>query len=78
MDLCEAVLAGYLQTAGQLLGGEERALIYDAVLVITFELGLRFLTDHLRGDRYFKVRTAGENLRRALVQFRLAERNNFV
>ncbi len=72
-DICEAVLDGYLQTAGHLLEVEERQLIYDAALVITFELGLRFLTDHLRGDRYFKVRTEGENLRRALVQFRLAE-----
>ena len=37
------------------------------------ELGIRFLADHLAGDVYFKVRYPGHNLRRALVQFKLAE-----
>jgi hypothetical protein len=41
--------------------------------VITFELGLRFLTDHLSGDKYFKVQRAGENLDRCRAQFKLFE-----
>jgi hypothetical protein len=41
--------------------------------LIPLELGLRFLADHLAGDVYFKVRYPGHNLRRALVQFKLAE-----
>jgi hypothetical protein len=53
---------------------DDRAYIFDAVLLITFELGLRFFTDHLRGDTYFRVRQAGENLDRALVQFALVDR----
>jgi len=36
-------------------------------------MGLRFFTDHLAGDVYFKVRYRGHNLMRALVQFRLME-----
>ena len=40
---------------------------------VCFMLGVRFLTDHLRGDRYFKVSTPGENLERAERQFRLLQ-----
>jgi hypothetical protein len=40
---------------------------------VTLMLAVRFLTDHLEGDRYFRVRQAGENLARARVQFRLLE-----
>ena len=73
MEVCEAVLAGYLQTTGALLSSTARNYIFDAVLLLTFELGLRFFTDHLMGDSYFKVSDRGENLQRAIVQFRLAE-----
>jgi len=38
---------------------------------VTLMLGVRFLTDHLEGDWYFRVRHPGENLERALAQFRL-------
>jgi hypothetical protein len=41
--------------------------------LISFELGLRFLTDHLAGDVYFKTRYRGHNLLRARVQFQLTE-----
>jgi hypothetical protein len=36
-------------------------------------IGLRFLNDHLSGDRYFKIKRPGHNLQRARVQFRLLE-----
>ena len=39
-----------------------------------FMLGVRFLTDHFRGDRYFKVEARGDNLVRAAEQFELSER----
>jgi hypothetical protein len=48
------------------------AFLYDAIRLLAFELGVRFLTDHLAGDVYFKVRRPGQNLQRALVQFALA------
>lgn len=40
---------------------------------MTYMLCIRFLTDHLEGDRYFKVAMHGDNLRRAERQFRLLE-----
>jgi hypothetical protein len=40
-------------------------------LVITYELGLRFLSDFLEGDIYFKIKYPKHNLDRAKVQFKL-------
>ena len=46
-------------------------LLVDAPLVIAFELGLRFFTDHINGNTYFRVSRPDQNLDRALVQFHL-------
>lgn len=70
-ELFSALLQGYLEEAGHLLGAADRALLVEAVKLISFELGLRFFTDHLLGDRYFRVTRPGDNLHRALVQFHL-------
>jgi Ser/Thr protein kinase RdoA (MazF antagonist) len=70
----EAIREGYLQEASDSLTSEERALLPLSVRIITFELGVRFLADHLRGDRYFRTVRSGQNLHRARVQFRLLER----
>lgn len=70
-ELFQALLAGYLDLAGHLLTPGDRELLVAATALISFELGLRFFTDHLAGDRYFKVGRRGDNLRRALVQFHL-------
>jgi Ser/Thr protein kinase RdoA (MazF antagonist) len=69
-----AVREGYLSEASPFLGKEEIELLPVSVKVITFELGVRFLADHLRGDTYFRIRYPGHNLHRARVQFRLLER----
>jgi hypothetical protein len=45
-----------------------------APVYVAFMLGVRFLTDHLEGDRYFKVRERGENLSRAQRQFAMMAR----
>jgi len=72
LDLCRALLEGYAaQAAGGLTPGD-RGLLPDAAWVIALELGVRFLTDHLNGDAYFKVGYRGQNLQRARVQLRLA------
>lgn len=73
LDSCRAFFEGYADEMGGLLGGYDRRLIFDALLLITFELGLRFFTDHLRGDSYFRVRYRGENLDRAAAQVALLE-----
>ncbi|QEY31575.1 aminoglycoside phosphotransferase family protein [Synechococcus sp. RSCCF101] len=70
-DLCEAVLEGYLRGMGGALSAAEQEHLHGAARLISFELGLRFLTDHLRGDTYFRTRFRGHNLRRACVQFQL-------
>lgn len=73
LDVFEALAQGWREGSGGTLTGGERALLPDCGRVISYELGLRFLTDHLEGDRYFKVHRPGHNLERARCQFRLAE-----
>jgi len=70
-DLCRAILAGYAVEAGRALTVNDRDFLHAAVRLIAFELGLRFFTDYLEGDRYFTVRYPGQNLQRAMVQFQL-------
>ena len=74
LDLCQAFTAGYLSQAADFLTEADRAHLYHAIRLITFELGLRFLQDHLAGNVYFKTRHPRHNLDRAAVQFRLCER----
>jgi hypothetical protein len=38
---------------------------------MTFECGIRFLTDHLNGDTYFKIHRENHNLDRARTQFKM-------
>jgi Ser/Thr protein kinase RdoA (MazF antagonist) len=71
---CRAMLAGYLELARPILNEADLNLIPTAARLISFELGLRFFSDHLAGNRYFKCRHPGHNLQRALVQFTLTER----
>jgi Ser/Thr protein kinase RdoA (MazF antagonist) len=69
--ICEHMLRSYFQTFD--LSMADRNLIYHGVRQLTYELGLRFFTDHLNDDRYFKITSTGENLQRAWVQFKLLE-----
>ena len=71
MGICRAILNGYFQRAGTLFSFLQRRYIFDALLLITFELGLRFFTDHLLGDKYFKVKAPGDNLQKGVIQLRL-------
>ena len=71
--LGRAMLTGYLAMAGDFLGDADYDYLFAAVRLIAFELGLRFFTDYLEGNVYFKARHRDHNLARALVQFRLTE-----
>jgi Ser/Thr protein kinase RdoA (MazF antagonist) len=73
LPLFEAVAKGYLREAGAFLTNKEIELLPVSVKVITFELGVRFLADYLRGDIYFKIKYPAHNLHRARVQFKLLE-----
>jgi hypothetical protein len=72
-DLCASIWRGYLSQAREFLGDGDRSMLHACTHLIPLELGIRFLTDHLSGDTYFKVRYPGHNLRRARVQFQLVE-----
>lgn len=63
-----AVVRGMREGAGIEAPPEEWVL---APRYVTLMLGVRFLTDHLEGDWYFRVQRRGENLERAHAQFRL-------
>ncbi len=68
MEALREVASGYLASAGGFLSDADRALLYDSVRMIAFELSLRFFTDYLNGSRYFRVNYPEHNLRRATVQ----------
>jgi hypothetical protein len=72
-DIFRAVAGGYLDGAGGWLTSEERASLVDGAVVITCEQAIRFLTDYLRGDRYYRVEDPQHNLRRARAQLRLLD-----
>ncbi|HLK16414.1 MAG TPA: phosphotransferase [Fimbriimonadaceae bacterium] len=72
----EAVSKGFLATTKSMTDAEAELLV-PAVLILTLELGIRFLTDYLRGDVYFRLTPADPpdlNRVRALVQLVLYER----
>jgi Ser/Thr protein kinase RdoA (MazF antagonist) len=72
-ELCQAILQGYLLLAKDFLTENDYEYLYDAIRLISFELGLRFFTDYLEGNVYFKADHSEHNLARALVQFKLTE-----
>lgn len=71
LKLFEALVKGYLSTAGGFLTPEEKRLLPFSGRLLTFECGLRFLTDFLEGDVYFKIHRDGHNLDRCRTQFEL-------
>jgi aminoglycoside phosphotransferase (APT) family kinase protein len=73
MPMFRKLAEGYLSTAGQFLTKHEKALIAFSGKLITFEIGLRFLTDYLSGDTYFRIHRPGHNLDRCRTQFKLVE-----
>jgi aminoglycoside phosphotransferase (APT) family kinase protein len=64
---------GYLSGAGQFLTRTEKSYIAFSGKLISFELGVRFLTDFLSGDNYFRIHRPGHNLDRCRTQFKLVE-----
>jgi Ser/Thr protein kinase RdoA (MazF antagonist) len=71
--LFEALARGYLSSAAGFLTPAEKASLAVAGKLITFEIAIRFLTDYLNGDTYFKVHRQGHNLERCRSQFKLLE-----
>jgi Phosphotransferase enzyme family len=71
--LVAALAAGFLGACGAGLTDAERSHLVFAGLLLTYEQGVRFLTDHLAGDCYYRISRPGQNLDRARAQFRLLE-----
>jgi Ser/Thr protein kinase RdoA (MazF antagonist) len=71
LPIFEALVQGYLSAARPFLNDAEVGHLTLSGQVITFEIGLRFLTDFLAGDTYFKIRRPNHNLERAANQFAL-------
>lgn len=73
LDICAAILKSYLSESGSFFSEYDYHFLYAAIQLIPFELGLRFYTDYLEGNRYFKVTHPEQNLQRAAGQFQLCE-----
>ncbi|MBN2264555.1 MAG: aminoglycoside phosphotransferase family protein [Candidatus Aminicenantes bacterium] len=71
LGLFDRLAAGYLDAARDFLVPAETELLVFAARLLTLECGMRFLTDHLKGDVYFKIHRPGHNLDRARTQFKL-------
>ncbi len=70
---CQIILTSYLEEAGAFFTPTDYAYLYAAIFLIPFELGLRFFSDYLQGNVYFKVSEPKQNLQRALDQFALTQ-----
>ena len=73
MNMFAALVRGYLSTAGNFLNKHELANLVFAGKLITYEVGLRFLTDYLEGDHYFKTNHPQHNLDRCRTQIALVK-----
>ncbi len=69
MDLFRSFCFGYKIYAGNFLTKKEKALLHFSPFLMTFIMGLRFLTDFLENDRYYKTAYPGHNLVRSKAQF---------
>ena len=73
MPMFKKLAEGYLATAGQFLTKAEKSYIAFSGKLISFEIGIRFLTDFLSGDTYFRIHRPDHNLDRCRTQFKLVE-----
>ena len=73
IGIFELYTRGYLEATRGLLQQEELDLLPFAAQLMTLECGMRFLTDYLQGDIYFKTHAPDQNLRRCRTQFKLVE-----
>jgi hypothetical protein len=73
MPMFKKIAQGYWSAASQFLTKNEKSHIAFSGKLISFEIGLRFLTDYLSGDTYFRIHRPTHNLDRCRTQFKLVE-----
>ncbi len=71
LEYFEAFTKGFLGELGSAITQKECELLAFSAKLITYEIGIRFLTDYLEGDRYFKIHREHHNLDRCRTQFKL-------
>ena len=71
LPLYEAYTKGFLESCGKSLTQAELQSLPIGAKLMTLECGMRFLTDYLQGDIYFKTSRPGQNLDRCRTQFKL-------
>lgn len=71
ITLFDAYTQGFLEEAGDVLTAREKQCLPWGARLMTLECGIRFLTDYLEGDHYFRTQRAGQNLDRCRTQFKL-------
>lgn len=72
LDICRALLRQYFTALEDRSALGDVDLLYAAIRLIPFELGVRFLTDYLEGSKYFRIEYPEQNLVRATTQLRLS------
>lgn len=73
LHLYETYVKGFIEGCGKALTDMELEMLPMGAVLMTFECGVRFLTDYLEGDHYFKVHREGHNLDRCRTQFKLVK-----
>ncbi len=73
LDLYEGFAKGFMEGCGKMFSKEEVLSLPLGCIIMTMECGMRFLTDYLDGDRYFKTKYKRHNLDRCRTQFTLAD-----
>ncbi len=73
INLFEAYAKGFLSESGNTLNKTEKEYLAFAPRLITYTIAVRFLTDYIDGDNYFKVHHEHHNLQRARAQLRLVK-----
>ena len=73
IDLFEAYAKGYLSETNNTLNAIEKEYLAFAPLLMTYEQALRFLTDYVDGDKYYRIHHVNHNIQRTRAQIRLLE-----
>lgn len=73
MELFELYTKGFVEGCKGSLTEEELDMLPVGAMTMTYECGMRFLTDYLEGDHYFKIHREGHNLDRCRTQFKLVK-----
>lgn len=73
LDIFTAFTTGFVQSVDSILNKKEKSSLAHAALLFPFIMGVRFLTDYIAGDVYYKVNHTYHNYFRARAQFKLAQ-----